>query len=123
MNALDLLLKADINSVRAPKKEIKIKRLSEILKSDVVFTISAISFNRLEEIRENNSKDFNIYTILEGVKEPNLKSKELMEKFNALTPVELVKKLLLPGEIEDIYFSISKLSGYGVSTIEEIKKK
>ena len=123
MNTLDLLLKADINSIKIPKKEIKIKRLSERLNGDVIFTISALSLDKLEELREANSKDFNIHTILEGVKEPNLKSRELMDKYNAVTPVELVKRLLLPGEIEDVYLAISKLSGYGINTIEEIKKK
>ena len=123
MNTLDLLLKADINSIKRPVKEIKIKRLSKVLNADIVFTVTALSLDKLEELRESNSKDFNIHTILEGVKEPNLKSRDLMEKFNAITPVELVKKLLLPGEIEDVYLAISKLSGYGINTIEEIKKK
>ena len=34
-----------------------------------------------------------------------------------------LKKMLLPGEIEDISKAIEKLSGYRTNTIEEIKKK
>ena len=35
----------------------------------------------------------------------------------------LLKRLLLPGEIEDISREIEKLSGYRVVTLKEIKKK
>lgn len=123
MNTLDLLLKANLKDINVPEKEVKVKRLSDVLKTDVIFKIKAIRFDVLEDLRESNTKDFNIHTVLEGVVEPNLKNKELMEKFNAITPVDLVKKLLLPGEIEDLYHAISKLSGYGTNTIEDIKKK
>lgn len=123
MNTLDLLLKANLKDINVPEKEVKVKRLSDVLKTDVIFKIKAIRFDALEDLRESNTKDFNIHTVLEGVVEPNLKSKDLMDKFNAITPVDLVKKLLLPGEIEDLYHAISKLSGYGTNTIEDIKKK
>lgn len=122
MSALDLLLKADTTKLKTPEKDIKVKRLSEILGEEVVFKIKALSVNKLEELRETNTKDFNIHAILEGVKEPNLKSQELCEKFGTITPVDTVKAILLPGEIDDVYSAISKLSGYGIETIEEIKK-
>lgn len=123
MKTLDLLLKGHLGSIKDIKKEIKIKRLSKDLGEDVIFQIKALSLDRLEEIRKNNTTDFHAHVILEGVKEPNLKDKELNELYKAITPVELINALLLPGEIEDIYLSISKLSGYGSKTIEDIKKK
>lgn len=123
MNTLDLLLKADIKEFAVPTKEIKIKRLSEKLDADVVFKIKALSLDKIKELRETNSSEFNIHTIIEGVTEPSLKDKNLIEKFGVITPVDLVKKILIPGEIDDVFYEISKLSGYNGSTIEDIKKK
>ncbi|MDK2811734.1 MAG: hypothetical protein PWR27_2443, partial [Petroclostridium sp.] len=68
-------------------------------------------------------EDMEVHIILAGVIEPNLKSPELMTKYKAATPAEMVKKMLLPGEIIDISRAIERLSGYRTDTIEEIKKK
>lgn len=123
MNTLDLLLKADIKGFAVPTKEIKIKKLSERLQGDAIFKIKALSLDKIKELRETNSSEFNIHTVIEGVIEPSLKDKNLIDKFGVITPVDLVKKILIAGEIDDIYNEISKLSGYNGSTIEEIKKK
>jgi hypothetical protein len=123
LNTLDLLLKSNIKEFAIPTKEIKIKRLSEKLNNDVVFKVKALGLDKIKELRETNSGDFNIHTIIEGVIEPSFKDKNLIEKFGAITPVDLIKKLLVPGEIDDIFYEISKLSGYNGSTIEDIKKK
>lgn len=123
MNTLDLLLNASLEETKTPTKEVKLKRLSDQVGSDVVFTLQAINLDKLEELRESNDKGFNVQVVLHGVKDPYLKSQKLLEKYNAVTPVELVKKLLLAGEIDELYHEISKLSGYGRDTIEEIKKK
>ncbi|MBS6501886.1 MAG: hypothetical protein KH415_09675 [Clostridium sp.] len=123
LNTLDLLLKSNIKEFAIPTKEIKIKRLSEKLNNDVVFKVKALGLDKIKELRETNSGDFNIHTIIEGVIEPSFKDKNLIEKFGAITPVDLIKKLLVPGEIDDVFYEISKLSGYNGSTIEDIKKK
>lgn len=125
MDILDLLLKADTASFKPPEKDVKIKRLSKILGSDAVFTLRAVSLDRLEEIRSatNESGDLHAMIVLESIKSPNLKSADLKEKFGTKTPLETVKKILLAGEIEELYFAASKLSGFDRDTIEEIKKK
>ena len=61
--------------------------------------------------------------LLAGVVDPDFKNTALQEKYGAATPAELVEKLLLPGEIEDLAREIEKLSGYRTVTLEEIKKK
>ena len=53
---------------------------------------------------------------------PNLRDKALLEKHHAPTPAELVKGLLLPGEIEDLSREVERLSGYRTATLEEVKK-
>ena len=125
MDIMDLLLKADAESFKMPEQEVKIKRLSKVLGQDAIFTIRAISLDKFEEIRETNSKesDMQAMVVLESVKSPNLKAPELKEKFGTKTPLETIKKILLPGEIVELYFKISRLSGFGRDTVEEIKKK
>ncbi len=121
MNTLDLLLKMEIPN--PPEAQYKIKRLSKICGQDVVFKLRALSYSRTAEIIRAQHEDMNVHIVLAGVVEPDLKSKELMEKYNAATPAEMLKKMLLPGEIEDLSRAIERLSGYRTDTIEEIKKK
>jgi len=121
-NTLDLLLKAEIPN--APEKQLKLKRLSEACAGDVVFTIHALPFGKVAEIKNShNGDDMSVFIMLAGVQSPDLKSTELMAKYKAVTPAELIKKMLLPGEIEDISREVEKLSGYRISTLEEVKKK
>ena len=125
MDILDLLLKADTASFKPPEKDVKIKRLSDILGGDAIFTLKAVSLDRLEELRSStvDGVDLHSLIVLESVKSPNFKSPELKEKFGTKTPLETIKKILLAGEIEELYFTTSRLSGFDRDTIEEIKKK
>lgn len=121
-NTLELLLSMDVPAPR--EKNVKLKRLSEICGKDVVFRIRQISYNRLHEIVEqhNGSGDISVFTVLAGVVSPNLKSKELMTKYGAVTPVDMLEKLLLPGEIEDLDREIERLCGYRYNTLEEVEE-
>ena len=121
MNTLELLLKAEIPNM--PEKSFKVKRLSELCGEPVVFQLRALPYNRAAEIIKEQKEDMNVHILLTGVVSPNLKSRELQEKYKASTPAELVKAMLLPGEIEDISRAVEMLSGYRATTIEEIKKK
>lgn len=121
MGTLDLLLNLD--PPHPETQTIKIKRLSRLCGEDVIFTITQLSYNRVAEIRQMNGEDACIDILLAGVTEPDLKNKALKEKYGAETPAELIKKLLLPGEIEDISRAVERLCGYRTATVEEIKKK
>lgn len=121
-DALEILLRAEIPQPQ--EKQFKHKRLSDVCGAEVVFTLRELGFSRVAEIKKlHEGEEMELRTLLAGVVEPNLKDKELLAKYGALTPAELVKKLLLPGEITDMSREVEKLSGYRVSTIEEIKKK
>ena len=119
-NVMDLLLKAQ--SRKLPEKKVRLKMLSKELGQDVIFKIRALPYSEVARIREKED-DMNVYIVLAGVVEPNLRSTELMQKYDAPTPIEMIKAMLLPGEIEDISRQIERLSGYRVETLEEIKKK
>lgn len=120
----DILLNLDPPEL--PKKEIKIKRLSNLADTDVVFILQALPYSRIAEIRKLSSEeDLSVNITLAGVVSPNLRDSRLCEKYKAVTPVELLKnhQLLMAGEIEDISREVEKLSGFRTVTIEEIKKK
>lgn len=131
-SALDLLLGVDIGKFEKPTREIEIKRLSQALGAKVVFVVQGLDPDQMEKVNENavtmtgkdvdlNMNEMQLFAVLEGVKEPNLKDKALREKFGAPTPKELVKKLLLAGEITKIYQVISELSGFADDSVEELK--
>lgn len=127
-NLMKLILMADSKKFELPTAEIKIKRLSDMLGEDAVLKIRALSFDRLEEIRESSQSNSNtrIQIVLASVVDFDFGDPALKEKFglSAKTPKsEILKKILTAGEIEEIYFKVSQISGYNRDTIEEIKKK
>lgn len=121
MSIIDILLQNEIP--KAQVKEYKIKRLSKLFNTDVKMTLKGLDYNTVMGIKKINKEDSCIHIILAGDSDGVFKNKELMSKYNAVTPAELIKKVLLPGEIEDICAAIERLSGYRENTIEEIKKK
>lgn len=121
MNTLDLLLKTEIPN--PPEKEYKLKRLSALCGEPVIFKLRALPYSRVNELKQNHLDEINVFTVLAGTADPDLKNTELLAKYNAVTPAELIKKMLLPGEIEDLSRAIEKLSGFREVTISEIKKK
>ena len=126
MSLLDKLLQADAGKLtEQPHTKFEIERLSTMLKTKFELDLSAIEPKRYAEIqrmgidigKKGNVRDVNVYemrimTVLEGIKEPDLKNKDLLKHLNAVTPKELVGKLFLSGEIEDICKKIDGLSGY-----------
>jgi hypothetical protein len=136
VNVLDLLLGSDIGEIKLPTKTMEIKRLSKVFGAPFIVTVSALSPDRYEEVQDMSitvkGKDadieislFQMLVVLEGVMEPNgkplFKNKDLMAKFKASTPKELVRKLLLSGEITSIYGEIAELSGFGEGAVAEVK--
>ena len=121
MNLVEKLLKIDAGKIETPTKIITIqcKRLNE----SIEFPCKAIDPEKFAEIQEStlvikkgDVKRVDTYKlktliIIEGCPDV-FKSKEVMDHFGAPTPKELIKKLLLSGEMEDLYNGISELSGY-----------
>lgn len=117
-NVLDILLSSDIPKIQT--KQFRVSRLSEACGQDVILELKGISYSQISAIRKRD--EFDVHTVLNGVVSPDLKSPDLLEKYNAPTPAELVKNMFLPGEISEISRIIEKLSGYRVNTLEEVKK-
>lgn len=122
-NVLDILLRPELPNVQKelPTAKYKIKRLSELLGEDVVFTLRALPYGKIDELRQGIGDDMSIQIVLAGVIDPNLRASELSQHFGGATPAETLKAMLLPGEIEDLSRAIERLCGYRTTTIEEIK--
>lgn len=136
VNVLDLLLGSDIGEIKLPTKQMEITRLSGVFGAPFVITVSALSPDKYEEVQDMavsvRGKDADIeisllqvLVVMEGVVDgagnPMFKNKDLMAKFKAKTPKELVRKLLLSGEIASVYGEIAGLSGFGEGSVKEVK--
>lgn len=136
VNVMELLLGSDIGEIKLPTKKVEILRLSELYGAPFVVTCKALSPEKYEEVQDMaldvQGKDVDLdvnllqlFVVLEGVcdetEKPMFKNKDLMAKFKAQTPKELVRKILLSGEIANLYGEISTLSGFGDNAVQEVK--
>jgi len=119
-DVINLLLTASPSKL--PEKEYKIRRLSNETGGDVIFRLRAIPYNRVTEVRRIDEEEQSIHILLAGIISPDLKNTDLLARFNAVTPAELLKALLLPGEIDDLAMRVEQLSGYKSVVAEEVKK-
>lgn len=136
VNVLDLLLGSDLGIIKLPTKQVEISRLTQAFGTPFIVTCRALSPEKYEEVQDMAVKvsgkdvdlDVNLlqtFVVIEGVVDgdgnPMMKNKDLLTKFKAQTPKELVKKLFLSGEIANIYGAISELSGFGEDAVKEVK--
>lgn len=124
-NVLEKLLRMDAKKItERPMRTYEVKRLSNIMGTPFVITLQSIPAelysdiqNESVEIKKGNVSGVNIQklqfdTVIAGMKGPNLKDKQLLQHFDALTPVQLVNKLFIPGEISDMASIVSELCGF-----------
>lgn len=136
VNVLDMLLGSDVGEIKLPTKKIEITRLSEAYGVPFILTCRALTPSKFEEVQDMavsiKGKDADIevallqvLVVMEGVMDPNgkpmFKNKELMLKFKAPSPKDLVKTILLSGEIAKVYETVSSLSGFGEGAVKEVK--
>ena len=129
-NIVEELLKIDLGEVEIPKetKKIYLKKL----KREFSFECVALDVEKANEIRmksidlaSGTVDDIDMfklqaYTVIEGCKNV-FKNKDLMKHFNAPTPIELVRRLLLDGELTELSNTITELSSYQEVKDNEIK--
>ena len=117
---LALLLRPELPNVQKelPTAEYRVKRLSEALGTDVVFKLRALPYGKVKSIRDSVAGDPMLDILLAGCVEPDLKAKELKEKYGG---AKTVKAMLLPGEIEDLSRAVERLCGFRRITIDEVK--
>lgn len=136
LNVLDTLLGADAGKIELPKKKLELKRLSEIFGAPFYVTVQAVSADKWEELQDMALKiegkdvdvDTNllqIFVVMECTLDDNgkqlFKNMDLVKHYGCVTPKDLVKKLLLSGEILNIYSYVSDISGFGEGSVNEVK--
>lgn len=131
MNIVDKLLKMDAGKIKTPEKEIKLN-LKKLGGEEFVFPCKAVDPEYVTELQENSIEykkngiskikiyDTKVMTIVEGCPEV-FKNKEVLKHFGAATPKDLVKKLLVSGEIDELKAEIDALGGYDDEDEEEVK--
>lgn len=130
---LDILLDGTARnvSVDRPTADYRIRRLSKENGCDVVFKLQGIGYDRAVELSKSATMDIDM--VLDCVVEPNLRDVRLARKLGVLeegrtwadspaTPPDVVKALLLPGEIAALSRCGQQLAGYQVVTVQEVKK-
>ena len=120
---VSLLLRPELPNVQKdlPTARYRVRRLSELVGKDVVFTLRALPYGKVQALRTSASEDVSIHILLQGCVDPDLKDPALKERYGGATPAETVKGFLLPGEIEDLSRAVEKLCGYRRATIDEVK--
>ena len=121
-SVLDALLGATVPNVEKdlPTARYKVDRLSQAAGRDVVFTLRALPYGKVHDLERFN-QDADIHILFAGCVEPDLKDPRLLEKFGGATPADVVKRMLLAGEIADLSAVVERLSGYRRATITEVK--
>ena len=120
---LEFLLTPEVPNVAKdlPEKQFEVKRLSKLTGQKAVFTLRALPYGKVQEIRQMPDDNQEAQILLQGCAEPNLRDGQLLAKYGAATPLDAIYALLLPGEIADLSMEVERLCGYRRRTISEIK--
>lgn len=125
-NIIDLLLETDPKKFEENnKKDYEIKRLSDILGEKFVITCHALTDEQVDHVSEisNNHTETKYNSLIEScrIEGKRFNNRELMDRFGASTPKDLLKKVLKPGEVYSLFLEINALSGYGRDVVKEVK--
>ena len=137
MSLIDKLLQMDNKTImEMPKREVEVPRLTQMIGEPFKVVCQAIDGERYADIqkasidlnkkggvRNINLFDMQVLTVIDGVVEPSLKDKKLLQHFDCVTSKELVKKLFLAGEIAELSNVITELSGYDKTEEDEEEMK
>lgn len=126
MSIIDLLLETDIEKLQANhNKDYEIKRLSKVLGEKFIVTCCPLTHEQVIHIGEisKTNTDMKLNALLEACRIENKRfnNKGLMDKFGVATPIDLINKLFLPGELYELYEVVNNLSGYSKDAVREVK--
>ncbi|MCD3234327.1 XkdN-like protein [Clostridium botulinum D/C] len=130
MNIVEQLLAVDAGALQMPSKDVTLK-LGKLGGQEFIFTCKAVNPEKIAKIQNKlidlskkgniqgtNLGETKLLTVMEGCNDV-FRNKELLSHFNAPTPKELINKLLLAGEIDELYSTINELNGFEDEEDEE----
>lgn len=134
MNLVEKLVKADCSKAYELKRgTFKSKRLAQLIgeTEPIEITVREIPQRKLNELMamQYSSKgnfqiertfDAKLMSIVEGVVEPSMTDKDLLNHFNASSPKELAE-VLFGSEVTAISDAIMELSGVSEENEEDVK--
>lgn len=116
------------NPEELAKKEqaqLEVKRLSELFGEPFVVTCTPISQKQLAYVAENakNPQEEKVLFLQEccRVEGKKFSDKAWLDWTGCMKGEDVVRTIFRTGEISNIYNKISKLSGYGVDAVKEVK--
>lgn len=124
ISVMEKIMKLDRDKLfEVPIAKVKAEHLSKVAGDDIKITVKALNGNLYTEFasRSTNKAGVTDYgkayeahamIVVHGCIEPDLRNKELMERFGAETPKDLAKKLFPGGELVRISEKIGELSGF-----------
>ena len=121
---LDILLGMQTPDMRKalPEKRLEIPRLSEAAGRTVVFTLRALTYDKVREIQDKPRSEQALYGVLYGCADPSWKDSRMLDPEKSIvTPLDAIKARLMSGEIDELYGEIQKLSGYLRRTLRDVK--
>ena len=132
MNLAEKLIRIDKEKAKEKEtKKIHSNRLTKLLGEDTEITIQEISGRYYNDLLQmlfdkkgnrdmSKNYDLNLMCCIEGIIEPNMKDKALMDHFGAATPKDLVS-ILFGTESVKIVQEILGLSGLRDDAEDEVK--
>lgn len=97
-----------------PTKELYVPSL------DASITIVAPTGEQARDANGMPDGEGDVYLCYQCIKEPNFKAPELAAEFECTQPMDIIKKVFLPGEIPQISVECMRLAGYG-NGVKELK--
>lgn len=124
LSVLDILLEGDAPDVRRTRRQmtVEIPRLTEATGATVVFQLSSLTYNGFADVRATSGgENFDAGVVERGIVDPVLSSPALLAKYSAAHAGEVVRGLLMPGEIKTLSQMILDLSGYDDFSVVAVK--
>ena len=119
LSPADLIVKLDKIKARKLKEAVY---FVEELGGNII--IKEPTFETIKDSSEMNKDEADSYLVSQCIIQPELRNSELMAKFGAANPSELVKVLFKPQTITHLALSVISLGhfdGSGVKKVEEVK--
>lgn len=129
----DEVLERLLNADTVPTKTVLLKRigipvtlkgLTNKKVSNIKKECTEIVKRRGKQSKEINEEDFEASLISVATVKPDWSNSQLMEKYNASRPIEVIKKSLLAGEMSLLSDIVLELSGFDdeLEVIDTVKK-
>lgn len=124
MNLLEKLLENDKAILMLDTKQFEVTRLSKLLGEPFILNLQEIPAKRYMEIQnmcvsfdadgatQTDIPQMQLLVVNEGIKNPEFHNREVLKKYNAGTPLDLLEKIFNAGELSELFATISELCGF-----------